>query len=81
MYWQSDTQTLASDGTVVVQWWYSDGTVVENTLKTLWKRKNNNFVWKPFGKTTRKCDNDSEVEIRGRGFVDGREKRVEFGHD
>ena len=38
-------------------------------------------MWKPFGKTTRKCDNDSEVEIRGRGFVDGREKRVEFGHD
>jgi hypothetical protein len=70
VYWQSDTQTLASDGAVV-----------ENTLETLWKRKNSNFVWKPFRKTTRKWDNDSEVEITDRGFVDGRKKHVEFGHD
>jgi len=33
------------------------------------------------GKKTRKWDNDIEVEIRDRGFVEGREKRVEFGHN
>ena len=59
----------------------SDGTALENQEQTLSKRKSNTFVWKPFGKTTRKWDNDIEVEIKDRSFVDGREKRTEFGHD
>jgi hypothetical protein len=59
----------------------SDDTAVENKVKTFRKRKNNNFVWKTSGIKTSKWDNDIEVEIRDRGFVDGREKRAEFGYD